>query len=322
MLQIIYFKEILIIISQIENLQFQNQKEINYCNQINNSFIHININTYIDNMFRLNRLFKPSRNFLLNQHLFYKTQNEVASQALFRKNYYNFSSSQSSSQSGDNSQQSLNDFKSYIQKLKDEDSKQFNREEWDNKMMFKFLSSFIRRPYALEIIQEIELYVFSQQFQSCYKEEIVIVKYALFALHVWLVKNRLSQIMSLESFRINRSLDKLFEEYTKDIVYQFQDYFDKDVYSELIRIKRTLFYSLDDYFVYDYKDRDLSDIILDEILQGTYEGNDIDKESEEINNLINYIHEHRSYLSHFSASDLKEYKIFWGLDRCYKKDQN
>ncbi|KAL4470137.1 hypothetical protein ABPG72_016674 [Tetrahymena utriculariae] len=315
-------------------------------------------------MFALNRLSSSSRYFFVNERCFFKTQNKVASQAFFRKNFYNFSSSQSSSQSGyfdntsykkknkfdnknnnqnqqqqnyddqnkqayqflstensDNSQQSLNDFKSYIQKLKDEDSKQFNREEWDNKMMFKFLSSFIRRPYALEIIQEIELYVFSEKFQSCYKEEIVIVKYALFALHVWLIKNRLSQIMNLESFRINRSLDKLFEEYTKDIVYQFQDFFDKDVYSELVRIKRTLFYSLDDYFVYDYRDRDLSDIVLDEVLQGTYEGKDIDKEQEEINNLINYIHKHRSYLSHFSASDLKKYKIFWGLDKCYKNDQ-
>lgn len=65
------------------------------------------------------------------------------------------------------------------------------------------------RPYALEIVQEIELYLFNESFTKglfqsifhiliwfkivCNSSEIVAVKYALFALHIWIVKNRLNQ---------------------------------------------------------------------------------------------------------------------------------
>lgn len=78
----------------------------------------------------------------------------------------------------------------------------------------------INRPYALEIIQEIELYLFSPQFNkgwallhysnprtlliffviACYNSEMVTVKYSLFALHVWLVKNRLSSSVLILCF--------------------------------------------------------------------------------------------------------------------------
>lgn len=43
----------------------------------------------------------------------------------------------------------------------------------------------------------------------------------------------------------------------------YKDFFDRDVYDELLRIQRTLEYSLNDYFLYQFKKRSLNNIIAE-----------------------------------------------------------
>lgn len=93
---------------------------------------------------------------------------------------------------------------------------------------------------------------------------------------------------------MKKSIKKLFNQYIKDFVYTFNDYFDSDVYYELLRMQRTIFYALDDYFVYNFKKKTIIDIISEDILLGEFEEN-----SEEIINIQNYITKHVNYLKKF-----------------------
>lgn len=42
------------------------------------------------------------------------------------------------------------------------------------------------------------------------------------------------------------------EEFTKEHVFVYEDYMDKDVFDELQRRKKTLIFSLNDYYVYNF----------------------------------------------------------------------
>jgi len=173
-----------------------------------------------------------------------------------------------------------------------------------------------RRPHALELVQEIELFVFSKTFDDvCCPTKLVCSKFSLFCLHYWLLQNRLSQTWSLSSWRARRSINKLLDDYIKDSVYSFQDYFDRDVYAELLRIKRTQFFALDDYFVFEYKDKPLSQIVTEDILLDEY-----DEESAMITHLEEYIENHVKYLNTLSVEEIRQNHIFWGLQPSVDSD--
>jgi len=107
---------------------------------------------------------------------------------------------------------------------------------------------------------------------------------------------------------MRRSLNKLFEEYTQDMVYSYQSFFDREVYNELARMSRTLIFSLDDYFKYDFRKKPLEQIISDEILLGEYED-----DSEIIKHIDEYIDQHRKYLASLSFEKIKDNHIYWGF---------
>lgn len=118
----------------------------------------------------------------------------------------------------------------------------------------------------------------------------------------------------------------------------FKDFFDRDVYDELLRIQRTLEYSLNDYFLYQFKKRNLTSIIAEffnitikwaeyifysEILLGEFE-----EESEEVKKLEDYLIRHvyiifknvfyffkmkMDYLSSLSLNQIEKEHIYWGL---------
>jgi len=82
---------------------------------------------------------------------------------------------------------------------------------------------------------------------------------------------------------------------------RFKDYFDRDVYAELLRIKRTQFFALDDYFVYEHKDKPLSQIVTEYIIWKVFSHeffnrdillDEYDEESPMIQHLEEYIENH------------------------------
>jgi hypothetical protein len=60
---------------------------------------------------------------------------------------------------------------------------------------------------------------------------------------------------------------KLLEEFTRDHVYEYDSsQFTVPVYHELTRHRRAMFWSLDDYFIYELKEKPLDQIVHEDIL--------------------------------------------------------
>lgn len=65
----------------------------------------------------------------------------------------------------------------------------------------------------------------------------------------------------LQKYFFRRSYQKVLNEYTFVYGYKFSDPPSSQIEKELDRCKRTIFYALDDYFVYGWKQRPLWHII-------------------------------------------------------------
>ena len=55
------------------------------------------------------------------------------------------------------------------------------------------------------------------------------------------------------------------EEFTREHVFTYEDYMNKNVFDELQRRKKTLIFSLNDYYVYNFDKKSLLQIVKEDL---------------------------------------------------------
>ena len=65
---------------------------------------------------------------------------------------------------------------------------------------------------------------------------------------------------------LQTNIEGCLEEYTREHSYEYEDYFDLDVYSELRRRKNILFWSLSDKYNFGFEGKPLCQIVSEDLI--------------------------------------------------------
>ncbi|KAM3135358.1 hypothetical protein pb186bvf_012516 [Paramecium bursaria] len=118
---------------------------------------------------------------------------------------------------------------------------------------------------AQDLFTRLEKYIFSGEFEKkSIKCPSIYLRYNILISHSWIIQNHFRQYYSLFTFR--KSFDTLLQQYPQQFMFQFDDDNNILIRHELERAQRVIYFVLDDYYRYDFKEKCLQQIIDEDIL--------------------------------------------------------
>ncbi|CAD8074160.1 unnamed protein product [Paramecium sonneborni] len=156
------------------------------------------------------------------------------------------------------------------------------------------------------IFNDIEAYIFGNQFNSKIQCDQILLRYNFLIVHVWLVQQALKTNL-VKNYIIKQQLESILYKSAANYIYQFDDNYNQEMKQELERNQQVLQFVLDDYFIYQFQKKTLEQIVFEDILLCQ------ENQKQKIDKICTYIINNYNHMLKYDQGALKKEneKIQW-----------